>query len=78
MKSAWIAILALLISSIALAADQPGEMELQGKQFVRVDQKWYVESSPERWFEVVPDVVTVKFKEKATLSATALTISAER
>jgi subtilisin family serine protease len=46
-------------------------MELQGKQFVRVDQKWYVESSPEQWFEVVPDVVTVKFKKTAARSATA-------
>ena len=74
MKSAWIAILALLLSSIALAAgppDQPDQMELQGKQFVRVDEKWYVESSPEQWFEVVPDVVTVKFKETVTRSATA-------
>ena len=74
MKSAWIAILALLLSSMALAADPPAQsdqMEMQGKQFVRVDEKWYVESSPEQWFEVMPDVVTVKFKETVAGPATA-------
>jgi len=74
MKSAWIAILALLLSSITLAAgppDQPEQMELQGKQFVRVGEKWYMESSPEQWFEVMPDVVTVKFKTLMTRSAAA-------
>jgi subtilisin family serine protease len=48
-------------------------MELQGKQFVRVDEKWFVESSPDRWFEVVPDVVTVKFnKQTPKASETAI------
>ena len=74
MRSLLLAILPLLLSSSALAAgppDQPGQMELQGKQFVRVDEKWYVESAAEQWFEVMPDVVTVKFKETVARSATA-------
>jgi subtilisin family serine protease len=46
-------------------------MELQGRQFVRVDGKWYVESAGKQRFEVVPDVVTVKFKKTVTKAATA-------
>jgi subtilisin family serine protease len=46
-------------------------MELEGKQFARVDDRWYVESSPEQWFEVMPDVVTVKFNKTVNQSATA-------
>lgn len=73
MRSLLIMFLALL-SSITLAANPPepaGQMELQGKQFVRVDGKWYMESSPKQWFEVQPDVVTVKFRENTTPAKTA-------
>ncbi len=71
MKSTWIVILALMVSPIELVADPPEQLELQGKQFVRMDEKWFVESSPNQWFEVVPDVVTVKFKATRTSDAMA-------
>jgi subtilisin family serine protease len=69
MKWTFIVILALLVSPIQLAADPPEQLELQGRQFVRMDDKWFVESLQGRWFEVVPDVVTVKFKETMTPAA---------
>ena len=74
MKSAWIAILALSLPAVSLAAGspaQPEKMQLQGKQFVRVDGKWYVESKRKKLFEVVPDVVTVKFNKTVGRAAKA-------
>jgi subtilisin family serine protease len=56
---------------LTAAAGPPDEMQLEGKQYVRMDEKWYVESTPGRWFEVVPEVVTVKFKETKTKGAMA-------
>ena len=63
MKWTLLVILTLLISPIELVADPPERLELGGKQYVRMDDRWFVESSPDRWFEVMPGVVTVKFKE---------------
>ena len=74
MRSAWIVILSLLISPTILAVDTPevsGQMELQGKNFVLIDDKWYMESAPDNWFEVIPDVVTVKFKKTVGQAAAA-------
>ena len=71
MKWTLIVILALLASPIGMAADPPERFDLQGKQFVRMDGKWFVESQPDQWFELVPDVVTVKFKDTLAPAATA-------
>lgn len=73
MKITSILLISLLLSSVALAAAPPGiseQVELQGKQFARVDDRWYVESSPDQWFEVMPDVVTVKFNKAVSEYAT--------
>jgi VCBS repeat-containing protein len=71
MKSIWVVVPTLLLSCTALAADPRGrseKIELHGKQYVRVDKQWFVESSPAQWFEVVPGVVTIKFEKSVTKS----------
>jgi subtilisin family serine protease len=49
-------------SQFAAAADPPERMELNGKQFIRAEGKWFLETPAARRFEVVPEVVTVKFR----------------
>ncbi len=53
----------------AAAADAPEQLELSGKRFIRAEGKWFLETPAARRFEVVPNVVTVKFKR--TLTATS-------
>ena len=50
----------------AAAADPPERIELSGKRFVRAEGKWFLETPSARRFEVVPEVVTVKFKRSLT------------
>jgi subtilisin family serine protease len=73
--SNWLAaaLICVLMTAFPLtaAAGPPDEMQLEGRQYVRMDEKWYVESTPGLWFEVVPDVVTVRFKETKTKGAMA-------
>ena len=50
-------------SAASAAGGPPDRVDVKGKKFVRVDGKWYLETPAARRFEVMPDVVTVKFKK---------------
>ncbi len=50
-------------SAATAAGGPPDTVEVKGRKFVRVDGKWYLETPAARRFEVMPDVVTVKFKK---------------
>lgn len=60
------ALTALLVLSAGTAwsapAGPPDQVDIKGKKFVRHGDKWFRQVSPTRRFEVVPEVVTVKFK----------------
>lgn len=71
----------LLVSSTtawAAPAGPPDQLDIKGKKFVRDGGRWYRQESPARRFEVVPEVVTVKFKPGTASAAKGAFLSGQK
>jgi subtilisin family serine protease len=75
-----LATLLLISAGVALSApiDPRDQIDIKGRKFVQDGGRWYQQESPARRFEVVPEVVTVKFKPGTASAAKGAFLSGQK